>query len=194
VVPTIEQVLNAVQRLGQFRCLDARLVEGSGFHLLGDAVQRAPKGRVLLARRARLMTRRAHVRQPPLDEVLAILWGSTNLTAEDDLAGSMPEAHALPRLWGGLHGPGFPDVKRNLQTALEHQALPFRDEVNKHHPVVQPSEPLAHVPLNMPLDAADDLLLRVLLSEPAIEAEGGEGHASFHPPPHLKETFVRDRS
>jgi len=148
----------------------------------------------LLARCAWLMTRGAHVRQPPLNEVLPVLWGSTNLPAEDHLAGSMAEAHTLPRLWSGLNGPGFPNVKRNFQTALEDQALPFRDEVNQHHPVVQSGKPLAHVPLNMPLDAADDLLLGVLLAEPAVEAKGREGHASLHPPPHLKETSVRDRS
>ena len=148
----------------------------------------------MLARCAWLMTRGAHVRQPPLNEVLPVLWGSTNLPAEDHLAGSMTETHTLPRLWSGLYGAWFPDVKRDFQTTLEHQALPFRDEVNEHHPVVQSCKPLAHVPLNMPFDAANDLLLGVLLSKPAVEAKGREGHAPLHPPPHLKETSVRDRS
>jgi hypothetical protein len=60
--------------------------------------------------------------------------------------------------------------------------------MNQHHAVVKTNKTLRHVPLSVPFDAIMNLLGRVGVPQPPLNATWFEGHAGGCPPPLLKET------
>ena len=86
-----------------------------------------------------------------------------------------------------MRGSRLPKIERDFEPPFEHGAVAFADQVNEHHAVVKTNKALRHASFGVPFDPVMDLLRRVGVSQPSLNATGFEGHTCWCPSPLLKE-------